>query len=151
MLKIRIFSLFLLIISSFPALAQEITVPEQLILVNAWLTSEPQHSVNHHVLRVCKDDEMIEDCTQCIYKAKNDGSVYIPTYNRCVFRTYQWSTSGGQEEHELQSYNLYWQIKAVASEGAESEWTAPKEVLIENHITNDPASSTAVLLVKYTY
>ena len=121
------------------------------MLVNSWLSSEPQPGADHHVIRVCKDDEMIEDCTQCIYKANSDGAVHIPTYNRCVFRTYQWSSFGGQEEQGFQSYYLFWQVKAVSVGGIESEWTEPQRVFIQNHIVNKDNYCSAVLTVRYDF
>ena len=136
---------------SFSALAEDITEPESFTLVNSWLSSEPQPGADHHVIRVCKDDEMIEDCTQCIYKANSDGAVHIPTYNRCVFRTYQWSSLGGQEELGFQSYYLFWQVKAVSVNGIESEWTEPQRVLIQNQIVNKDNYCSAVLTVRYDF
>ena len=132
-------------------MAQGITEPESFILVNSWLSSEPQPGVDHHVIKVCKDDEMFEDCTQCIYQADHDGAVQIPTYNRCVFRTYQWSFFGDQEEQALQSYVLYWQVKAVSAEGPESEWTEPKRVLFQNQISNNADYCNATLSVRYYF
>jgi hypothetical protein len=140
---------FFIITLSFSALAEDITEPESFLLVNSWLSSEPQPGADHHVIRVCKDDEMIEDCTQCIYKANSDGAVHIPTYNRCVFRTYQWESY--YDEVEFQAYNLYWQVKAVSAEGPESEWTEPKGVLIRNHIINESDYCSAVISVKYNF
>ena len=145
------FTLFFIITLSFSALAEDITEPESFLLVNSWLSSEPQPGADHHVIRVCKDDEMIEDCTQCIYKANSDGAVHIPTYNRCVFRTYQWSSFGDQAEQDFQSYNLYWQVKAVSAEGPESGWTEPKTVLVQNHIINGSDYCSTVLTVRYNF
>ena len=145
------FTLFFIITLSFSALAEDITEPESFILVNSWLSSEPQPGVDHHVIRVCKDDEMIEDCTQCIYMANSDGAVHIPMYNRCVFRTYQWNSSGDHEENDIQVYSLYWQVKAVSAEGPESEWTEPKRVFIKNQIINESDYCSAVISVTYNF
>ena len=110
-------TLFFIITLSSSALAEDITEPESFMLVSSWLSSEPQPGADHHVIRVCKDGEMIEDCTQCIYKANSDGAVHIPMYNRCIFRTYQWNSARDQEEQDFQSYNLYWQVKSRIRRG----------------------------------
>ena len=150
------FTLFFIITLTSSALAENITEPESFMLVNTWLSSEPQPGADHHVIRVCQDDEMIEDCTQCIYQASGDGAVHIPMYNRCVFRTYQWrsyqwGSYGYQEEQALQSYILYWQVKAVSAGGSESEWTEPKRVHIQNQIINEFSYCKALLSVQYNF
>ena len=145
------FTLCFIMTLSFSAFADDITEPESFTLVNSWLSSEPQPGADHHMIRVCKDQEMFEDCTQCIYKANSDGAVHIPTYNRCRFRTYQWNYFGDIEEQGFQSYYLFWQVKAVSVDGIESEWTEPQRVHIQNQIVNRDNYCSAVLTVRYDF
>ena len=145
------FTCFFIMTLSFSAFAENLTQPETFILVNSWLTSEPQPGADHHVLSVCMDEAMTEDCTQCIYQASGDGAVHIPMYNRCVFRTYQWSSFGVQGEQDFQTYNLFWQVKAVSADGFDSEWTLPNRVHIQNHITNKIDHCSAALSVRYDF
>jgi hypothetical protein len=78
-IKFSLICLFLFIISQ-PVIAGDILEPELFEIVDAWLTSEPQPGIDYHVLRVCEDEDMSADCTQCMYKAKSDGAVKVNTY-----------------------------------------------------------------------
>lgn len=130
--------------------AEDIIEPEFIMTVDSWLTSNPQPGVDFHVIKVCKDYEMIEDCTQCIYKASVDGSLNIPVFNRCVFRADQEISFTDQVEHS-QSYNLHYQLKAATSNGLESVWTEPEIVSIQKNTNNASSYSYALLFVQYNH
>ena len=129
--------LFLFIISQ-PILAGDLLEQEVFEVSDAWLVSDPQPGVDYHVLRVCQDEDMSIDCTQCIYKAKSDGALQIPANNRCIFRV----KSGG-------SYSLFFQIKASTVDGLESEWTTPRLLTVHKLNRNSGVNSIAGVIVSY--
>jgi hypothetical protein len=47
------FTLPLVFLLSIPAFAEAITEPELLMIVDSWLSSDPQPGVDHHIIRVC--------------------------------------------------------------------------------------------------
>ncbi|MFO7740418.1 MAG: hypothetical protein R6V46_18210 [Desulfatiglandaceae bacterium] len=140
MLKTSIIRLicFSLLLISQPVLAGDITEPEFFEVTDAWLTSDPQTGVDYHVLRVCQDKDMTIDCTQCIYRAKSDGSVWMPVNNRCVYRV-----------RNDPVYFLFFQIKAATLDGLESKWTDPRPVIITRIFGNDSGLSYAGNMVTY--
>jgi hypothetical protein len=150
MKKSAIFGLLSLFIFMLPlpVFAEDVIEPEFLKIVDSWLISDPQPHVDHHVIRVCDDDIMTVNCTQCIYGAGDDGAVKIPTYNRCIFRA-QKETSPGDQPVDAQYFQLFYQLKAVSTTGLESDWTAPKEVYIYKNVNNQPTYCGAVLSVHY--
>ena len=147
LLGFALLSIFLLAI---PVYAENITEPESLWIVDSWLSSDPQPGADHHVIKVCKDYAMSEECTQCIYKANSDGSVHIPTYNRCIFRPYEGtpSTDGVLDGNQIA---LYYQLKAVTADGLESEWTEANWVMIYKDIDNRSNLAGAMLGVYYFF
>jgi hypothetical protein len=143
-----LFSFIIIFVS--PGFAEEVIEPELLMVVNSWLSSLPQDDVDHHVLRVCRDETMGADCTQGIYKAGINGEVRIPTYNRCVFRSYQELLSEDPSSTQVQ-YELYYQIKAVTQEGRESLWTESNKVSIYKHVFNTIDYGSVMLIVNYEF
>ncbi len=143
-----VFMISIVFIVTSPSLAEDILEPEFIMTVDSWLTSQPQPGVDYHVIKVCEDPGMMEDCTQCIYKASMDGSLNIPVYNRCVFRADQEASYADQVEHR-QSYDLYYQLKAATSNGLESVWTEPKIVSLLKRTNNESSYSYALLFVQY--
>lgn len=121
-----------------PGLSWDILEPEEFEMTDAWLTSEPQPGVDYHVLRVCQDEDMTVDCTQCIYKAKSDGAVWIPTNNRCIYRIQNDTT-----------YSLFFQIKASSISGLQSEWTIPRIVTVDRTVENLKTESSSISLIIY--
>lgn len=139
MFKYIQFSLLFLFLFSIPqpVLAEDLFEPDMLEIQDGWLTSDPGPGVDYHVLRVCKDEGMAVDCTQCLYKAKNDGAVWIPINNRCIYRI--------QDNAEVRSgklsYSLFFQIRASNVNGLESEWTIPRKVHVSRATFNSERSS----------
>jgi hypothetical protein len=144
------FTFLLIIVPSILVFAEDITEPESLMVCDAWLSSDPQPVVDHHVIKVCKDYAMTEECTQCIYGADSDGAVHIPTYNRCIFRPHQWSHST-QEVPEYNNCVLYYQVKAATAEGLESEWTETNQVRIYKMIENNLHYGSVTIVVTYSF
>lgn len=124
-------------IHTLPASAGDLAQPERFGMVDAWLTSNPQPEVEYHVFRACRDMEMSDDCTQCIYKAKGDGSVWIPSENRCIYRV---------ADH---GYTLYFQLKAVAMDGRESDWTEASPVYVTRSTANGSFYGSSWSWVRY--
>ena len=104
MLKIIRCSLLILFLFAIcqPAIAGEIIEPELLEVSENWLTSDAQPGADYHIFKVCRDEEMTTDCSQATYKAKDNGSVWIPANNRCIYRV-----------QNTTSYTLYYQIKSA--------------------------------------
>ena len=121
-----------------PALAGNILEPGLLEMTDDWLTSDPQVGVDYHVFRVCRDADMTLDCTQGIYKAKDNGAVWIPVNNRCIYRV-----------QKVNYHNLFYQIKAAAVDGAQSEWTQPRKLLVYQEIVNLGTQSYNYTIVTY--
>jgi hypothetical protein len=140
MKKIIKFSLIYLVLSIIPKpiLAGDILEPELFVITDAWLTSEPQSGVDYHVLWVCEDEDMSADCTQCIYKAKSDGAVWIPVNNRCIYRI-----------QDGETYTLFFQIKASTVNGFQSEWTTPRAVTVYRGVRNLDINSYAFSVIDY--
>lgn len=139
MYKIKFCLIFLLLFTiSQPVSAGDILEPEMFEITDAWLTSDPQAGVDYHVLRVCQDEDMTVDCTQCIYKSKSDGAVWIPTNNRCIYRV-----------QDDTSYTLFYQIKASTMDGLQSEWTTALPVSVRRIIGNDETRSFSGSVVNY--
>jgi len=136
-IKFSLICLFLFIISQ-PVLAGDILEPELFEITDAWLTSEPQPGVDYHVLRVCEDEDMSADCTQCMYKATSDGAVWIPVNNRCIYRV-----------QNNTSYTLFYQIKASTIDSLQSEWTTPRIVSVKRGVKNLETNSYAFSVVDY--
>ena len=127
-----------LVIHPMPVPAGDFSQPENFTMVDAWLTSDPQPGVDYHVLRACIDPEMRTECTQCIYKAKDDGSVWIPSENRCIFRVSDY-------------YVLYFQLKSVAIDGGKSDWTAPSSVYVTRTVGNGFGYGSSWTWVRYDF
>jgi len=136
-IKSSLIFLFLFSLSQ-PVLAGDILEPELFEINNAWLTSTPQTGVDYHVLRVCEDEDMSVDCTQCIYRAKSDGAVWIPVNNRCIYRV---------KNDEF--YTLYYQIKASTIDSLQSEWTIPRTVFVNRGVENLENNSYAFSVINY--
>ena len=136
-IKFSLIYLFLFIISQ-PVLAGDILEPELFEITDAWLTSEPQSGVDYHVLRVCKDEYMSANCTQCMYKAKSDGAVWIPVNNRCIYRV-----------QNNTPYTLFYQIKASTIESLQSEWTTPRAVSVNRGVGNLETNSYVFSVIDY--
>ena len=128
----------LVAVGAVPVLADDFGQPERFGMVDAWLTSAPQPEVQYHLFRACTDLEMTTDCTQCIYKAKDDGSVWIPSENRCIYRVSNW---GG--------YTLYFQLKAVSADGRESDWTEASPVYVTRSVGNGGSYGSSWSWVRY--
>jgi len=144
------FTFLLIIMPSLLVSAEDIREPESLMVSDAWLSSDSQPVVDHHVIKVCKDYAMTEECTQCIYGADSDGAVHIPAYNRCIFRPQQWSHST-LEVPECDNCVLYYQIKASTSEGLESEWTETKQIRIYKMIENSLDYGSVRIVITYSF
>jgi hypothetical protein len=136
-IKFSLIYLFLFSISQV-VLAGDILEPELFEITDAWLTSKPQPVADYHVLRVCEDEDMSEDCTQCIYKAKSDGAVWIPVNNRCIYRVKNDTV-----------YTLYYQIKSSTIDGLHSKWTIPRTVYVNRDIKNLEINSYAFSVINY--
>ena len=136
-IKFSLIFLFLLSISQ-SVLAEDILGPEVFEINDAWLTSNPQPGVDYHVLRVCEDKDMSKDCTQCIYKAKSDGAVWIPVNNRCIYRVKNETV-----------YMLYYQIKASTIDSLQSEWTIPRTVNVDRGFKNLEITSYTFSVINY--
>ena len=136
-IKFSLIFLFLLSVSQL-VLAEDILEPEVFEINDAWLTSNPQPGVDYHILRVCEDKDMSEDCTQCIYKAKSDGAVWIPVNNRCIYRVKNGTV-----------YTLYYQIKASTIDSLQSEWTIPQTVFVNRGVENLETNSYAFSVISY--
>lgn len=137
-------------IFSYPLFAEEIMEPEFIETVNHSLSSDPQPGVNYHVIKVCKDFEMIVDCKECTYEASVDGSLNIPTYNRCIFREEQ-ETTYSKTSSDNQFYKFFYQFKAASNTGSESNWTEPKIASIVKSRYNESRYSYAYLFVQYNH
>ena len=140
MKKILSFSLIYLFLFSIsqPVLAGDILEPDLFEITDAWLTSSPQSGVDYHVLRVCEDEDMSFDCTECIFKAKSDGSVWIPVNNRCIYRV-----------KNDTSYTLFYQIKSSTIDGFQSGWTTPRPVSVKRGVKNLETNSYAYTVINY--
>jgi hypothetical protein len=138
---------FIFIISA-PLSAENLMEPEIIATVNHSLSSDPQPGVDYHVINVCKDFQMLVDCRQCTYDASADGSLNIPTYNRCVIRTEQ-DISHADQIGDRQFYKFFYQFKAGMTGGPESEWTEPKIVSVVSIYGNNPGYGYAYLFVQY--
>lgn len=136
-IKLGLIFLFLFILSQ-PVLSGDILGPELFEISDAWLTSNPQPGVDYHVLRVCQDKYMTVDCTQCIYKAKSDGAMWIPVNNRCIYRV-----------QNNTHYTLFFQIQASTIDGFHSEWTTPRQVYVNRGTINLENNSYAFSVVDY--
>ena len=136
-IKFSLMVLFLLGISQ-SVLAEDILEPEVFEMNDAWLTSNPQPGVDYHVLRVCEDKDMAIDCTQCIYKAKSDGAVWIPVNNRCIYRVKNDTV-----------YMLYYQIKASTINSLQSQWTIPRTVTVDRGFKNLETTSYTFSVINY--
>jgi hypothetical protein len=133
---------------SQPLFAENIIEPELIDTVNHSLSSDPQPGVDYHVIKVCKDIEMMIDCEQCTYDASPDGSLNIPTYNRCVIRLEK-NIPDADQTGDSQSQKFFYQFKAGVYEGPESDWTEPKIVSMASVYDNKPGYSYAYLFVQY--
>lgn len=155
-LSLIIYLISFIFIMSHPLFAENIIEPELIATVNHSLSSDPQPGVEYHVIKVCEDYQMIVDCKQCTYNASVDGSLNIPTYNRCVIRADQ-DISNANQMGDFQSYKFFYQFKAGLNGGPESEWTEPKIVSIvtiyNNSLkdSNSPKFSYAYLFVQYDH
>ena len=129
------------VLISLPTLAGDIPELENVEIVDAWLTSDPQPGVRYHVLRVCRNEEMSVDCTQCIYKAKKDGALWIPANNRCLVRV--------GDDDTYQYLLLYFKIKAVMDDNQKSKWSQPQQVWVYRNISNDDRGSSRYDSVRY--
>ena len=136
-IKFSLIFLFLLSVSQL-VLAEDILEPEVFEINDAWLTSNPQPGVDYHILRVCEDKIMYEDCTKCIYKAKSDGAVWIPVNNRCIYRVKNDTV-----------YMLYYQIKASTIDNLQSEWTISRTVLVDRGFKNLETTSYTFSVINY--
>ena len=128
----------LFLVMALPALAGNLLEPELLEMTEEWLTSDPQPGADYHVFRVCRDEEMTLDCTQGIYRAKENGAVRIPSNNRCIFRV-QPDTY----------YNLFYQIQAASIDGVRSGWTKPRKILVYREIINLGSQSYSYSVINY--
>ena len=128
----------LVIIASQPVLAGDVTEPEVFEVADAYLTSESQDGVAFHVMKACQDESMTTDCTQCIFRAKSDGAVWIPANNRCIYRLM-----------DQTFYTLYYQIKASTSDGLESGWTIPRKVTVNRGFRNFETNSSYYTVINY--
>jgi len=136
-IRCGLLSLVLWVISQ-PAIAGEILEPELLEVTENWLTSDAQSGVDYHLFKVCQGEEMTTDCSQGIYKAKDNGAVWIPANNRCIYRV-----------QNATSYTLYYQIKAASVDGAQSHWTLPRRVLVYREFVNVGTQSYSYMIVNY--
>ena len=136
-IKCSLLILFLLVLFQ-PAYAGEILEPDMLEVTENWLTSDAQSGVDYHVFKVCRDEEMTTDCSQGIYKAKDNGAVWIPANNRCIYRV-----------QNTTSYTLYYQIKSASTDGAESQMSSPRKVLVYREFVNLGAQSYSYVIVNY--
>lgn len=141
--------LFIFIFSP-PLFADNIIEPELIDAINHSLSSDPQPGVDYHVIKVCKDYEMIVDCEQCTYDASVDGSLNIPTYNRCVIRLER-DTSYANQTRDSQSHKFFYQFKAGVNGGIESDWTEPKIVSVVSILNSNPKNSYAYLFIQYDH
>ena len=80
------FLVFVLLLIPIPLFAENILEPEYMEVTEHQLTCEPQQDVDFHIFRVCRNKAMTRDCTQAIYKAKENGAMSIPSNNRCIYR-----------------------------------------------------------------
>ncbi len=138
---------FIVIISP-PVFAENITEPEIIATVNHSLSSDPQPGVDYHVIKVCKDYDMTVDCDQCTYDASVDGSLNIPTYNRCVIRLEQ-NIPYADQTSDNQFNKFFYQFKAGVDGGPESQWTETRVVSMVSVYSNKPGYSYAYLFVQY--
>ena len=130
--------LILIFFTSQLALAGPFIEPELLEVTEDWLTSEPQAGVDFHIMRVCRDMDMTEDCTKGIYKAKENGAVWIPSNNRCIYRV--------QDDH---NYILYFQLRAATMDGERSQWTLPRRLNVYREVANRGKLSYSYFIVHY--
>ncbi len=121
-----------------PVMAGNILEPELLEITDDWLTSDPQPGVDYHVFKVCRDGGMTLDFAQGIYRARDNGAVWIPANNRCIYRVQSSSY-----------YNLFYQIQAGAVDGARSQWTPPRKLLVSREVMNVGSQSYSYTLVNY--
>ena len=129
---------WVLLVMIQPAMAGNILEPELLEVTEEWLTSDPQPGVDYHVFRACRDLEMTLDCTQGIYRAKENGAVWIPANNRCIYRV-----------QPSIYYNLFYQIQASDVDGSRSGWTLPRKLLVYREIVNLGTQSYSYTIVNY--
>jgi hypothetical protein len=135
-------SVFLwVVMMSLPALAGDIPELENVEIVDAWLTSDPQPGVRYHILKICQDQEMSVDCTRCIYKAKKNGALWIPANNRCLVRV--------NDDDNYQYIFLFYQIKSVIDDNQKSKWSQPQKVSVYRNISNDGMSGSRYNYVRY--
>ena len=128
----------LFLFTSQLALAGTFLEPGLLEMTEDWLTSEPQPGVEFHIFRACQDVDMSQDCTQGIYKAKDNGAMWIPSNNRCIYRV--------QNDH---NYILFYQIKAATIDGARSPWTLPRRLNVYREVANLGKLSYRFFIVQY--
>ena len=121
-----------------PALAEEILEPELMEISENWLTSDAQPGADYHIFKVCRDEEMTTDCSQATYKAKDNGSVWIPVNNRCIYRV-----------QNTTSYTLYYQIKSASMDGDQSQMTSPRKVVVYREFVNLGTQSYSYMIVNY--
>ena len=121
-----------------PALAEEILEPELMEISENWLTSDAQPGADYHIFKVCRDEEMTTDCSQATYKAKDNGSVWIPVNKLCIYRV-----------QNTTSYTLYYQIKSASINGAQSQMTPPREVVVYREFVNLGTQSYSYMIVNY--
>jgi hypothetical protein len=140
MLKIIRYGMLILFLCAIyqPAFAGELLEPEILEVSENWLTSDAQSGVDYHIFKVCRDEEMTKDCSQATYKAKDNGAVRIPANNRCIYRVLN-----------ATSYTLYYQIKSASIDGAQSQMTSPRKVLVYREYVNLGTQSYSYLIVNY--
>lgn len=119
-------------------LAGDILEPDPLEVTADWLTSDPQPGADFHILKACRDEDMTDDCTQVIYRANENGKVWIPTNNRCIYRV-----------QNASSYTLYYQIKAASIDGSQSPWTPARKMSVYNEVVNFGSQSFSYSAVFY--
>lgn len=145
-------SVFLwVVMMSLPAFAGDIPNPENVEIVDAWLTSDPQPGVRYHILRVCEGPNVLKvnTCTKCIYKAKENGAMWIPANNRCLVRInddddYQPDNFDQIDENHC----LFYQIKSADGDET-SSWSAARVVKVERTIINTDEKKERTVRVQY--
>ena len=137
-LRISLLTLILFFLNSQIVLAGPLLEPEILEVTENWLTSEPQPGVDFHIFRVCKNEEMNQDCTKGIYRAKENGAVWIPSNNRCIYRV----------RNDI-NYILYYQIRAATIDGKRGPWTPPQRMNVYREIANTGKLSYSYFTVQY--
>lgn len=66
------------------------------------------------------------------------GAVHIPANNRCIYRV----------QNDIY-YSLYYQIKAASIDGAQSQWTLPRKLLMYREAVNLGTQTYSYMIINY--